>query len=89
MNIEHLRKQAKNLQSIFPELVATSGPKLTLASARAALARTHGFPSWSAAVAKACFGTIGGYGNRFDNRRRDPEGLRVRRRRRNPAPGRA
>jgi hypothetical protein len=56
MNIDHLRKQAKNLQSIFPELVA-AGPKLSLASAQAAIARTHGFPSWSAAVAKAALKT--------------------------------
>jgi hypothetical protein len=60
MNIDHLRKQAKNLQSIFPELVATSGPKLTLASAQAAIARTHGFPSWSAAVAKAALAPLEG-----------------------------
>lgn len=52
VNIDHLRKQAKNLQSIYPELVATRGVRLSLAHAQDAIARTHGFPSWSAMVAK-------------------------------------
>lgn len=53
MKLSHLRKQAKNLHSIFPELVAAHGSAMTLSHAQDAIARTHGFPSWAIAVAKA------------------------------------
>jgi hypothetical protein len=53
MNLSQLRKQAKNLKQLFPELVATHGNELTLSQALEAVARSHGYPSWSAAVAKA------------------------------------
>jgi hypothetical protein len=52
MNIEHLRKQAKNLKSLYPDLVANHGPTLSLAQAQDVVARTHGFPSWKAAITK-------------------------------------
>lgn len=53
MNIDHLRKQAKNLKSLYPDLVANHGSTLSLTQAQEALARTHGFPSWKAAIGKA------------------------------------
>lgn len=52
MNLSHLRKQAKNLQSLFPELVAAHGSKLLLSHAQDAIARIHGYPSWSVAAEK-------------------------------------
>lgn len=53
MNLAHLRKQAKNLKQLYPELVAAQGGTFSLAQAQEAVARIHGYPSWSAAVAKA------------------------------------
>lgn len=53
MNLSHLRKQAKNLKQIYPELVAVHGGALSLAQAQEAIARTHGYPSWSAVVGRA------------------------------------
>ncbi|MCI1710968.1 MAG: hypothetical protein LKM32_02055 [Chiayiivirga sp.] len=52
MHIDHLRKQAKNLKSLYPDLVAAHGATLSLAQAQDAVARTHGFPSWKAALGK-------------------------------------
>lgn len=57
MNLSHLRKQAKNLQSIFPELVAAHGSKLQLSHAQDAIARIHGYPSWSVAAEKDAAGS--------------------------------
>lgn len=53
MNLSHLRKQAKNLKQIYPELVAACGNTMSLAQAQEAIARFHGYPNWSAAAAKA------------------------------------
>jgi hypothetical protein len=53
MNLSHLRKQAKNLKQIYPELVAARGNTMSLAQAQEAIARIHGYPTWSAAVAKS------------------------------------
>lgn len=53
MNLAHLRKQAKNLKSFYPKLVAEHGTSIALSGAQEAIARTHGFPSWSTAVSKA------------------------------------
>lgn len=50
MNIEHLRKQAKNLRTIYPDLVAENPTALSLSRAQDVIAKTHGFPSWHAAV---------------------------------------
>jgi len=44
MNLSHLRKQAKNLQSIFPELVAAHGSRLLLSHAQDAIAGSYGYP---------------------------------------------
>lgn len=52
MNLSHLRKQAKNLQALFPELVAAHGSRLQLSHAQDAIARIHGYPSWSIAAKK-------------------------------------
>jgi len=77
MNIDHLRKQAKNLQSIYPDLVAARGAKLSLAHAQDAIARTHGFPSWAAMVSKAASapsettGVVSGVQNTIGNLIRD------------------
>lgn len=46
MNIEQLKKQAKNLRKIFPHLVAKHGDSLTLAQAQGVIAQLNGFPSW-------------------------------------------
>lgn len=53
MNIDHLRKQAKNLKSLYPSLVATHGATLTLSQVQDAVARSHGFPSWAAVLGKS------------------------------------
>lgn len=50
MNIEHLRKQAKNLRTIYPDLVAENPDALSLSKAQEIIAKTHGFPSWHAVV---------------------------------------
>ncbi|CAN7518574.1 hypothetical protein LJR168_003903 [Pseudoxanthomonas sp. LjRoot168] len=46
MNIDHLRKQAKNLQKLYPELVANNPAKLTLSTAQYVIARQNGYPNW-------------------------------------------
>lgn len=53
MNLSHLRKQAKNLKQIYPDLVTACGNSMSLAQAQEAIARIHGYPTWSAAAAKA------------------------------------
>lgn len=53
MNIEHLRKQAKNLKSLYPVLVVETGGTLTLTQAQEAIAQIHGYPSWKVALRQA------------------------------------
>ena len=53
VNITHLRKQAKNFKSIYPEIVAAHGTGISLSAAQDVIARTHGFPSWTAAIKKS------------------------------------
>ncbi|MBX3700306.1 MAG: hypothetical protein KF903_04825 [Dokdonella sp.] len=48
MNVDHLRKQAKKLKTLYPELIKEFGATLTLSQALDVVARTHGFPSWHA-----------------------------------------
>lgn len=51
MNLDHLRKQAKNLRKQLPELIAQHGADLTLSQAQTAIARIHGYPGWTALLA--------------------------------------
>ena len=53
MNIDHLRKQAKNLRALYPDLVSANPGALSLTRAQEVIAKTHGFPSWNAAVGQA------------------------------------
>lgn len=46
MNIDQLKKQAKNLRKAFPALVAAHGDELTLTQAQSAIAQINGYPSW-------------------------------------------
>lgn len=48
MNVTHLKKQAKNLQKLYPELISDSPQGLTLSQAQAVIARLNGYPSWEA-----------------------------------------
>jgi len=48
MNIDHLRKQAKNLRRLWPDLVQQHGSEVSLTAAQDAIARIHGFPEWRA-----------------------------------------
>lgn len=52
MNLDHLRKQAKNLRRVLPDIVEQHGSTLTLAQAQNAIARVHGYPDWKAALVK-------------------------------------
>ena len=53
MNIEHLKKQAKNLQRLYPVLTSDGGQTLALTRAQEAVAKMHGYPSWHSVVEKA------------------------------------
>jgi len=46
MNISHLKKQAKALQKLYPDLVAAHGQRLSLTAAQAVIAQLNGFPGW-------------------------------------------
>ena len=50
MNIEHLRKQAKHLVKLYPDIVTKHGGLLTLAEAQGVIARLNGFSSWEMMV---------------------------------------
>lgn len=50
MNIDHLRKQAKNLVRLYPELVAGNPAELTLSVAQGVIARINGYPNWESMV---------------------------------------
>lgn len=51
MNVDHLRKQAKNLRKLFPELLASNPTTLPLSASQAVIAKINGYPSWDALVA--------------------------------------
>jgi len=53
MNIDQLKKQAKNFRKAFPGLVAAHGDRLTLAQAQSAIALINGYPSWEQMSAKS------------------------------------
>jgi hypothetical protein len=53
MNIDQLKKQAKNLRKSFPTLVAAHGGQLTLAQAQWVIALINGYPSWEQMIAKS------------------------------------
>lgn len=50
MNINHLRKQAKNLARLYPEIVADNPAELTLSAAQSVIARVNGYPNWESMV---------------------------------------
>jgi hypothetical protein len=50
MNIDHLRKQAKNLVKLYPDLVAGNPAELTLSAAQGAITRINGYPNWESMV---------------------------------------
>lgn len=50
---EHLRKQARNLQKLAPELSLAPLADLPLTRAQEIVARINGYPNWSAAVSSA------------------------------------
>lgn len=52
MNVDHLRKQAKNLVKLYPELVLANPASLPLSASQAAIAKLNGFPTWEALVSK-------------------------------------
>lgn len=52
MDIKHLRKQARNLVRLYPELVAAHPASITLGTAQSALARLNGFPTWEAMITR-------------------------------------
>lgn len=52
MDIEHLRKQAKNLVRLYPELIASHPASIRLGTAQAVIAQINGFPNWEAMLAK-------------------------------------
>lgn len=52
MDIEHLRKQAKHLVRLYPELMASHPTSIRLGTAQAVIAQINGFPSWEAMLAK-------------------------------------
>lgn len=53
MNIDQLKKQAKNFRKAFPALVAAHGGQLTLAQAQRAIAQINGYQSWER-MSRAC-----------------------------------
>lgn len=52
MKVSHLRKQAKNLSRLYPELLEANPTQLPLAAALATVARMNGYPSWEILVAR-------------------------------------
>lgn len=52
MDIHHLRKQARNLVRLYPELAAQHPTSITLSVAQSTIARVNGYPSWEAMLAQ-------------------------------------
>ena len=59
VNVEHLRKQAKKLVRLYPEIASEHPTVISLSTAQSMIARLNGFPSWEVLVRRHGT-TIGG-----------------------------
>lgn len=50
VNVEHLRKQAKKLVRLYPDVISEHPATISLSAAQSVIAKLNGFPNWEALV---------------------------------------
>jgi hypothetical protein len=53
MNVDHLKKQAKRLANLYPEILTSNPERLPLAAALDVIAKINGYPGWQELSSKA------------------------------------